>query len=72
MMITEIKESIKNNMNKQLSFKISGARNQIEKFNGKIIGLYNSVFLVKDIDSGITRSFSYSDVLTKSLIIYFK
>lgn len=72
MTIGTIKDIIGKNINKELSFKISGSRNQIEEFNGKIIKVYNSVFLIKDKNSGISRSFTYSDILTKNLTIYQK
>ncbi len=72
MMIEEIKNTLRCNLGKTLKFRINGARNQTEKFEGQITCLYNSVFLVQDNSSGLVRSFSYSDVLTKNLIIYFK
>ncbi len=43
-------------------------RNKIEKYEGIIDKLYNAVFLVK-VSNG-TKSFSYSDLITKTIKIY--
>lgn len=43
-------------------------RNKIEKYEGVIESLYNAVFLVKVKDE--TKSFSYSDLITKTVKIY--
>mgnify|MGYP003296494526 CR=1 FL=1 len=43
-------------------------RNKIEKYEGIIEKLYNAVFLVKVKNE--TKSFSYSDLITKTIKIY--
>lgn len=43
-------------------------RNKIEKYEGIIKDLYNVVFLVQVNDE--TKSFSYSDLITKTIKIY--
>jgi len=43
-------------------------RNKIEKYEGVIENLYNAVFLVKVRDE--IKSFSYSDLITKTVKIY--
>lgn len=43
-------------------------RNKIEKYEGVIDKLYNALFLVK-VANG-TKSFSYSDLITKTIKIY--
>ena len=58
-------------MNKELEFKLNGPRNQNEEFRGKITKLYNSIFIILD-ENNVVRSFTYSDVLIKNLIIYKK
>ena len=57
-------------MNKGLlkRFVFHGTRNQNEEFEGTIIKMYNSLFLVKTIDGQI-RSYSYADVLISNLEI---
>jgi len=72
MRIEEIREIVKENLNQELLFKVNGARNQTEEFKGKIIEMYNCIFLIEDSTNKIRRSFTYSDILIKNLIIYFK
>jgi len=43
-------------------------RNKIEKYEGIIECLYNAVFLIKVKEE--TKSFSYSDLITKTVKIY--
>ena len=69
MMIERVKTMLKSKKGEKLKFKINGSRNQIEEFSGEIVSLYNSIFTVKD-DKNIMRSFTYSDVITKNLVIY--
>ena len=45
-----------------------GVRSQNEKFFGKIIKFYPSIFIVL-LDNGVIRSFSYSDFLIGNLEI---
>lgn len=71
MRIEEIKKMLCEKMNQELNFKLIGPRNQNEEFSGKIIKLYNSIFLIKD-KKNIIRSFTYSDILIKNLVFYTK
>ena len=70
MMIGKIKEFVKQNKGIEHSFRFKGARNQIDEFNGVIIGIYHAIFtiLVKN-DNNRLKSFSYSDLLTSNLEI---
>ncbi|MGN1277831.1 MAG: Veg family protein, partial [Floccifex sp.] len=46
-------------------------RNKYETYNVIITNLYNCVFIVKDIDmASSTKSFSYADIITKTIKIY--
>lgn len=45
-------------------------RNKYEKYSGKIIQLYPNVLLFED-ENGLTKCFSYSDIVTKTLRISF-
>lgn len=69
MSLEHIKEYIKSNVGKSLSFRINGSRNQIEEFEGVIVETYNRVFLVKEVNTRSIKSFSYNDVLIKNLVI---
>ena len=70
-MINKIKEDIESRKGKVLKFRHNGSRNQIEEFEGIIIGTYNYVFTIKIIDDKEKiKSFSYSDILIDNLEIY--
>lgn len=55
-------------INKPLKIKCNLGRNKYETIQVKIIKLYGSVFLVEDIN-GIIKSFSYADIITKTIKI---
>ena len=67
MNIEKIKNKIDGMKNQKLHFKINGARNQIEEFDGVITESYNYVFIVET--DSIKKSFSYSDVLINNIEI---
>ena len=52
-----------------LSFRFNGSRNQVEEFEGIIVGTYDSIFTIMTRESNFLKSFSYSDVLTKKLVV---
>ena len=69
-MINKIKNYLEEKKDKVLKFRHNGARNQIEEFDGIIVGLYNYIFTIKTVgDKEEIKSFSYSDVLIKNLEI---
>ena len=43
-----------------------GSRNRKEKFNGVLYKLYSNIFTIK-LYNGEVKSFSYSDILTKTI-----
>lgn len=53
---------------KRVKIKYNLGRNKYENFNGKIVKIYNSIFLVED--ENIIKSFSFADVITKIIKIY--
>ena len=61
------KARIKNLLNKQVRLKVNIGRNKFEYYNGVIVNMYDSLFIV-DV-SGIIKSFSYADLLTKNVLI---
>lgn len=61
------KARIKNLLNKQVRLKVNIGRNKFEYYNGVIVNMYDSLFTV-DV-SGIIKSFSYADLLTKNVLI---
>ena len=52
---------------RKIHFKYSGSRNQIEEFDGIIENTYNSIFTIKITDCKSIKSFTYNDVINKSL-----
>ncbi len=68
MILDNVKKKIEMNKGLLKRFVFHGTRNQNEEFEGIIIKMYNSLFLVKTIDGQI-RSYSYADVLISNLEI---
>ena len=70
MNIDTIKAKVREKEGETLHFKVNGSRNQIEEFNGEIIELYPSIFLVRlEGEENKIKSFSYSDLITESVEI---
>lgn len=63
-------EEIEKYRGKLVRFKYNGSRNQIEEFYGTIEYTYNSIFTIKLKDSNSLKSFSYNDVINKTLQIF--
>ena len=69
MNIDRIRNKISSYKGQTINFRFNGSRNQIEEFSAVVIDTYPSVFTVKVIDSNYVKSFSYSDILIKKLIL---
>lgn len=70
-MINKIREDLVTKKGKVLKFRHNGSRNQIEEFQGIIVGIYNYIFTVNTIgEREEIKSFTYSDVLIGNLEIY--
>lgn len=67
-------EKIKNNIDSRLGNNVkviyNGSRNKKEEYSGVISETYNYIFIVKMNDDEI-KSFSYRDVLTNTIEIFF-
>ena len=61
------KARIKSLLNKQVRLRVNVGRNKFEYYNGIIVEMYDSIFTV--LVNGIIKSFSYSDLLTKNVLI---
>ena len=48
----------------------NGSRNRREEYSGVITETYNYIFIVK-VDNNEKKSFSYSDILTNTIEIFF-
>ncbi len=67
MNLDTIKNEIANHLNKQVLIKVYGMRNKNYEVRGVISGVYPAIFTVNQ--DGLEKSFSYSDVATKEIII---
>jgi len=70
MTIKKIKENIENNIGSDVKIVYKGSRNKKEEYSGVIKEVYNYIFIVK-LDTDEIKSFSYSDVLTNTVEIFF-
>lgn len=68
MTLDKIREVVKNNLGIMHSFRFKGTRNQTEEFDGRIVAMYPSVFII-ELSSLQVKSFSYSDLLIENLEI---
>lgn len=67
-------EKIKNNIDSKLGDNVkviyNGSRNKKEEYSGVIAETYNFIFIIKTSDEE-KKSFSYRDVLTNTIEIFF-
>ncbi len=66
-MISEIKKYIKSCKGKKLKIKIDVGRNKKEVYVGTVVDTYSNIWTFKT--ENVVKSFSYSDILTKQVII---
>ena len=66
-----IRKVLSNYIGKRVLIKHNLGRNKYETYDATIKSLYNCVFLVELIDDNYTiKSFSYADIITKTIKIY--
>lgn len=70
MIIENIKNKITEQLGSSAKIMVYGSRNKNEEYSGVIQEVYDQVFIVKLINDDI-KSFSYVDVLTKTVQIIF-
>ena len=70
MTIDTIKNKIDNKIGNNVKIIYNGSRNKREEYSGIISETYNYIFIVK-MESNEKKSFSYSDVLTNTIEIFF-
>ena len=73
MTINQVKTELNNHIGKEAVIKYNLGRNKYEKYKVIIKELYNNIFLVelKYNDDIFVKSFSYTDVITKTIKIDF-
>ena len=69
MNIEKVKNKVATYKGQTLKFRFNGSRNQIEEFQGVIVGTYDSIFTIMTSESRHLKSFSYSDILIKKLVV---
>lgn len=69
MTIRDIKNELKNHVGKKAIINCSLGRNKYEEYHVIVKELYNNVFLVEDIQNLGVKSFSYTDIITKTIQI---
>lgn len=72
MTIEKIKRDINDNLGNDVKIVHNEGRNKIYKYSGKVVEVYNNIFIVLDSNSDSKRSFSYYDVLTETVKVSFK
>lgn len=71
MTLQEIKDKVCSNIGNNVTIKYNLGRNKIEKYDVKIRETYKNVFIVevRNQDKVEIKSFSYTDVMTKTIKI---
>lgn len=66
---SEIIEKLNDHIGSYVTIKYNLGRNKYEKYHVKIKELYSNIFLVELKDDNVIKSFSYNDVITKTIKI---
>ncbi len=71
MTLQEIKRKVNNNIGNNVTIRYNLGRNKIEKYNVRIKETYKNIFIVELKNNNKTeiKSFSYTDVITKTIKI---
>ena len=69
-MIKKIKDNISDNLCCDVRVVYNGSRNKKEDYFGIIKEVYDNIFVV-ELKTGELKSFSYSDVLTNTVELFF-
>lgn len=70
MTIDMIRKNIGENVGNKVKVKFNAGRNKIEEFEGTVKELYKSIFILES--NNKAKSFTYSDVLTKTVELHFE
>lgn len=69
--IEEIKEKLGKHLGEDVEIVFNGSRNKVEKYSATILEIYPFVFVVQIYSNQEKKSFSYSDVLMRTIEIHF-
>lgn len=70
MTIDMIRQNISENVGNKVKVKFNAGRNKIEEFEGIVKELYKFIFILETEKE--RKSFTYSDVLTKTVELHFE
>ncbi len=71
-MIEKIKEDMKEHVGEEVRIIFNGGRNKIEEYSAVVTEVYKFIFVVKlNSDINELKSFTYSDILTGTVEIYY-
>ena len=70
MTIEAIRDNIHHNVGNKVRVIHNEGRNRISRYEGRVVEVYRNIFIIMDHDN--KRSFSYHDVLTKTVKVSFK
>lgn len=65
-----IRKALSSYLGKTVLIKYNLGRNKYETYKATIKSLYNQVFLVEVQNNRVIKSFSYADIITKTIKIY--
>lgn len=69
MNITDVKENLNKYIGRKVTIKYNLGRNKFEKYHVIIKELFDNVFLVEKKETNEIKSFSYNDIITKTIKI---
>lgn len=72
MTVTEIKQNLNDHLGEKVHIKYHLGRNKIEEYEVLIKDLYTHIFLVELLENQEIKSFSYTDVITKTIRISYE
>lgn len=69
--VAQVKEQLNKYIGRKLILNYNLGRNKFEEYEVIIKELYNYVFIVEllDVNAPVLKSFSYTDVITKTLLL---
>ena len=72
MTIDKIRRNINRNLGNNIKIVHNEGRNKIYEYEGKIVEVYSNIFIMLDDNNDSKRSFSYYDVLTETVKVFFE
>lgn len=67
---SEVKKILGYYLNKPITIEYNLGRNKFETYRVVITNLYNFIFIVQELNNNCKKSFSYVDIITKTIKIY--